>query len=197
MSISCHAFLCYNFDMMRLHVLYDYKGIYPELSGKALTDALIRRCLGREDAVIYRTEQGKPYVRISGEEDCAGLYISVSHSGSAFAMLEADKEAGLDIQYKRNIHVDRIAERFFTQEEKEYITAGDTTERFFQLWTRKEAYSKYTGAGIEQVVKKETILGRSDVRFNDFQLEDGCFCSVCIGIEEGDQNDEIQISYGK
>ena len=189
--------LCYNLFMMKLHVLYDYKGIYPELSGKVLTDALIRRCLGREDAAIFRTEQGKPYVRVSGEEDCAGRYISVSHSGDAFAMLEADEEVGLDIQYERTISADRIADRFFTQEEKEYIAAGNTTERFFQLWTRKEAYSKYTGAGIEQVVKKESILGRSEVRFTDFQLEDGCFCSVCIDTEEGDQKVEIQISYGE
>ena len=183
--------------MMKLHVIYDYKGIYPELSGKVLTDALIRRCLGIEDAVIYRTEQGKPYVRISKEEDSSGLYISVSHSGSAFALLEADEEVGLDIQYERNISADRIADRFFTQKEKEYIAAGDTSERFFQLWTRKEAYSKYTGAGIEQVVKKESVLCREDVSFTDLQLEDGCFCSVCTGTEKGDQKDEIQISYGK
>ena len=32
---------------------------------------------------------------------------------------------------------------------------------------------------------------------SDLQLEDGCFCSVCIGAKEGDQEDEIQISYGK
>ena len=183
--------------MMKLHILYDYKGIYPELSGKALTDALIRRCLRREDAVIYRTEQGKPYVRISGEEDCAMLYISVSHSGSAFALLEADEEVGLDIQHERNISTDRIAERFFTEEEAAYMASGNATERFFQLWTRKEAYSKFTGVGIEQVVKKETVLGRNDVSFTDFRLKDGCFCSVCTGTEEGDKTNEIQISYGK
>lgn len=197
MSISCHAFLCYNSDMMKLHVLYDYKGIYPAQSGKALTDALIRRCLRREDAVIYRTEQGKPYVRISGEEDCARLYISVSHSGNTFALVEADKEVGLDIQYERNISTNRIAERFFTEDEATYINETDAADRFYQLWTRKEAFSKYTGAGIEQVVKKEPVLGRKDVSFTDLQLEDGCFCSVCTGTKEGDQTDEIQISYGK
>ena len=183
--------------MMKLHVLYDYKGIYPELSGKALTDALIRRCLGREDADIYRTDLGKPYVRISGEEDRDGLFISVSHSSRTFALLQADKEVGLDIQHERNISKDKIAERFFTQEESAYIAAEESTDRFFQLWTRKEAYSKYTGAGIEQVVKKEPVLGREDVSFTDLHLEEGCFCSVCTGTEEGDQTDEIQISYGE
>ena len=63
--------------MVKLHVIYDYKSIYPELSGKALTDALIRRCLGREDAEIYRSDKGKPFVRYP-EADTVGPFISVS-----------------------------------------------------------------------------------------------------------------------
>ena len=48
---------------------------------------------------------------------------------------------------------------------------------------------------MEHVIKKEPMP--ADVRFADFRLEDGCFCAICMAAEEGDQSDEIQISYGE
>ena len=187
--------LCYNLFMMKLYIIYDYKSICPDLSGKALTDALIRRCLGREDAVIRRTEKGKPYVRFQ-EADHDGPFISVSHSESTFALLVSETEAGMDIQYARGSIAERIAARYFTEEEAETVAADDTGDRFYELWTRREAYSKFTGIGLEQVINKEP-LPEGNVRFIDLRLEDGCFCAICTVAEEGDQSDEIQISYGE
>ena len=183
--------------MMKLHIIYDYKSIHPDLKGRALTDALVRKCLDMEDAVIERTEKGKPYVRLPGSGPRTAPFISVSHSEDTFALLVSDWEAGLDIQYARNAKTDRIAARYFTQDETEQIADDETGDRFFELWTRKEAYGKYVGTGLEQIMKKEQVLSRDDVRFTDLRLEDGCFCAVCTGTEEGDQSDEIQISYGE
>ena len=187
--------LCYNLRMLKLHIIYNYKSIYPEHSGKALTDALIRRCLGREDAVIRRSEKGKPFVRMP-ESDSDGPFISVSHSVSTFALLVSDRDAGVDIQYARGANTERIAARYFTREEADAVAADDTGNRFFELWTRKEAYSKLTGAGLEQVMKKEP-LPAENVRFIDLRLEDGCYCAICSLTKEGEQTDEIQISYGE
>ena len=189
--------LCYNSDMMKLHIINDYKSIYPQLRGKDLTDALIRDCLGREDAVIERTDKGKPYVRLTDDDPCGAPFISVSHSEDLFALLVSDREAGLDIQHARNAKTNRIAARYFTAEEAEQAAADGTSNRFFEIWTRKEALSKYVGTGLEHIMQKEQVLDRDDVRFTDLRLEDGCFCSVCTGTEEGDHSDEIQISYGK
>ncbi|GEM_PF-1116356 len=175
---------------MKLHIIYDYKSKHPELRGRDLTDALIGDCLGRERAVIERTDEGKPYV--SG-----GPFISVSHSMDTFALLVADREAGLDIQYARDVKREKIADRYFTAEEAELAAADDAADRFFELWTRKEAYGKYVGTGLAQIIKTEQVLSRDDVRFTDLRLEDGCFCAVCAGTEEGDRTDEIQISYGE
>jgi len=183
--------------MMKLHIINDYKSIYPQLRGKDLTDALIRDCLGREDAVIERTDKGKPYVRLTDDDPCGAPFISVSHSEDLFALLVSDREAGLDIQHTRNAKTNRIAARYFTAEEAEQAAADGASNRFFEIWTRKEALSKYVGTGLEHIMQKEQVLDRDDVRFTDLRLEDGCFCSVCTGTEEGDQSDEIQISYGK
>ena len=180
--------------MMKLFVIYQYKGIRPELRGKALTDALIRRYLGREDAVIHRTEKGKPYVRFPGQDGDAP-FISVSHSENTFALLVSETEAGLDIQYPRGVKAERIAARYFTEEEAAEVAEDSTGDRFFELWTRREAFSKYTGIGLEQVMTGELLT--EDVRFIDLRLEDGCYCAICTQREEGDQSDEIQISYGE
>ena len=95
------------------------------------------------------------------------------------------------------IKADRIAARCFTDNEAAFAATDEWDSRFYTLWTRKEAYSKYTGLGLEQIMKREDVLERKDVSFLDLRLDDGCFCAVCTGIEEGDASDEIQISYGK
>ena len=78
-----------------------------------------------------------------------------------------------------------------------FAAADEGNSGFYKLWTRKEAYCKYTGLGLEQIMKREDVLEREDVSFRDLRLDDGCFCAICTGTEEGDASDEIQISYGK
>lgn len=183
---------------MKLYVIKDYKKAFPALRGKELTDALIRQCLGSDDAVITRNERGKPFVCRSGQD--AGddrAYISVSHSEDTFALIEADRNVGLDIQYPRSVKADRIAARCFTEEEAAFAAADEGSSTFYKLWTRKEAYCKYTGLGLEQIMRREDVLEREDVSFRDLRLDDGCFCAICTGTEEGDASDEIQISYGE
>lgn len=181
---------------MKLYVIYNYKSKYPALSGRDLTDALIRECLGREDLVIERTEKGKPYI---AGADSGGSCISVSHSEGTFALLVSGRNAGLDIQYgDRNVKIDRIAARCFPAEEAAYASDDSTGSRFFTLWTRKEAYSKYTGIGMEQIMKKEPVPDSSGILFTDLRLPDGCYCSICserTGEKGGQNPDEIQISY--
>jgi len=174
---------------MELYIIYQYKELFPELKGKPLTDALIRDCLGREDAAVSRTEKGKPSVD--------GVCISVSHSQDTFALLVSAANVGVDIQYSRSVKPDRIAARYFSEREAAYISGDDSEDRFFEIWTRKEAYSKYTGKGLEQIMEKEEVLAREDVTFTDIRLEDGCYCAVCTGKEKGAGTDEIQISYRK
>jgi phosphopantetheinyl transferase len=53
-----------------------------------------------------------------------------------------------------------MAERFFTEEEAEYVREGDDDPlRFVKVWVRKEAYSKYTGKGLSD--------------FSSFSVSDG------------------------
>lgn len=168
--------------IMVLYIYEDYKKLFPGIEGRQLTDLLIintlKQCGVYADKIL-RTEKGKPYIERDTFGQCT--YISVSHSGSYFVCLISDKPVGIDIQQQRKVKAENIAQRYFTEEEQNYIQSkGD--EGFFFIWARKEAYSKYTGKGLEEIFKGINVLTRDDVEFIDFQLEKGMYCSCCIMI---------------
>ena len=97
---------------------------------------LLSHVFGTE--VTYRyTEKGKPYL------DDLSHHFSISHSQQWVALAVSETNIGLDLQANAPIRP-AVLRRCFTQEEQNYV--GEDAERFAQLWTRKEAYSKYTVA---------------------------------------------------
>ena len=173
---------------MKLFIIEQYKEEYPELKGRQLTEALVRSILEEQGIIepqILRTDRGKPY--LAGNE----LYFSVSHSEDMFACLLADCNVGLDIQQLRDVRAEALARKYFTEEEYHYMKSRGE-DGFFRLWTRKEAFAKYTGRGLEEILQKVPVLGRSDVIFTDLSLGDGLYGSCCCGIEE--EEHEISVS---
>ncbi|QAT42597.1 4'-phosphopantetheinyl transferase family protein [Aminipila luticellarii] len=124
-------------------ILYVYNG--KEHKGKN-GEELIKRALKDysgdvyKDAVIRRGKQGKPYF------ENVPVNFSVSHSGSLWVCLVAVFPVGVDIQLCKELPYEKLAKRFFTEEEAAYVQQKGA-EAFFQVWTRKEAYVKYTGLG--------------------------------------------------
>lgn len=168
--------MCRLFErIMKLYFFENYKELFPDLTGQCLTDRLIIRALeeyGTSACRIHRTDRGKPYV----DKD---VHLSVSHSGEHFVCLISEKLVGVDIQKARRADMTKISRRYFTREECDYADEAGS-EGFFLLWTRKEAYCKYTGRGLEEILKGTSVLNREDVEFFDFQLEKGLYCSCCI-----------------
>lgn len=161
---------------MKLYIIENYKDKYGNLKGSELSDALIFYCLQDYrrgiSYEILRTEKGKPYL-----EGAEKLYLSVSHSENTFACIFSDTEVGLDIQYKRNVAVKKIAQRYFTVGEQRYI--GEDGDKFFRIWTRKEAYAKYLGIGLETVINGTDVLNRDDAVFTDIMHDNLIHISFC------------------
>lgn len=180
---------------MKLYIINDYKSIYPQLKGSELTDRLIQMCLG--DCTVYRQPGGKPFIADLSDSCFAENHISVSHTNEIFGLLVAGSNVGLDIQERRDVDAAKIAARFFSPKEAELVNMSDSTDEFFRLWTRKEAYAKYTGAGIKQVAAGTEVLQPEEVEFRDYMLDtaNDCFCAICA--QKGAELDEIQISYRK
>ena len=162
--------------MLELHLFESYKEEYPQLKGRDLTDRFICRALeesGIRSTIIQRTDKGKPYLADGS------AYISVSHSSDLIGICVADEEVGIDLQHRRNSNVQKIANRFFSQDEVGYLKIQENEDAFYRLWTRKEAFAKLTGDGMGQLVKPVSVLERTDVEFEDFMLEDGLYGCIC------------------
>ena len=173
-------------SIMELYIIEDYREIYPDLKGSALTDKLTEDCVrryGLQEFHILRTQKGKPYIANSTDskedEEMNDTNISVSHSGNIFVCIVSEKPVGIDVQHRRVASTEKIADRYFKDEENAYV-AERGENGFFTLWTRKEAYSKLTGKGLEEIIGGASVLDREDVEFTDMQLEEGVWCSYCI-----------------
>ncbi|MBO5402792.1 MAG: 4'-phosphopantetheinyl transferase superfamily protein [Clostridia bacterium] len=105
---------------------------------------------GNPDVEVVYGSRGKPSVKGIDKK-----YVSVTTTGAVMVVVFSDKPVGIDGEYlgrfndNSNHDYLAIAERFFTEEEAEYVRANDSDAvAFAKVWVRKEAYSKYTGKGL-------------------------------------------------
>ena len=104
-----------------------------------------------KDIIIKKTAQGKPFLSDSG------LFISLSHTDGMVAVAVSDCEVGVDIERTKLVDL-KIAKRFFTDSEQDYVfESDDATDRFFEIWTKKEAYIKKIGKGLSTDIGVCTI----------------------------------------
>lgn len=109
--------------------------------------------------VICKNEFGKPYLR-----DYSNTHYNISHTKGAIVCCVSDEPVGIDIERVKKINR-RIAERFFTQNEQNYIfdDIENQDERFAEIWTKKEAYVKFLGVGIEKNFESVDVLDQSEL----------------------------------
>ena len=71
----------------------------------------------------------------------------LSHSGMYVAAAFGTEDIGVDVELMRT-GKQKIAQRFFAEDERKYLEKCWTDEAFTGIWTRKEAYIKAVGTGI-------------------------------------------------
>ncbi len=81
------------------------------------------------------------------------VQFSVSHTGGIWVCVFANRPVGCDVQMHREnddpARLSRLAKRWFSAEECRYLEEnGYTPTEFYRIWSRKEAYVKFTGEGI-------------------------------------------------
>ncbi|MEA4964461.1 MAG: 4'-phosphopantetheinyl transferase superfamily protein [Oscillospiraceae bacterium] len=76
------------------------------------------------------------------------LHCSVSHSGGIWLCALSGLPVGVDLQRHQPCPWEKIAARFFSDEETSWLN-GQPAACFFDVWCAKESYLKYTGAGME------------------------------------------------
>ncbi len=109
--------------------------------------------------------------------------FNISHSGDyVICAIEVADGARLGVDIQSPIAAERqkrLVGRFFAPDEVEYYKKhGESADIFLSMWTRKEAYLKYTGSGIAVDLRSVSTLDRTDVRFFDYMCEN-CSVSLC------------------
>lgn len=99
-------------------------------------------------------KSGKPFFK-----NFPWIHFNISHSKNFIALVFSENDAGIDIEKKRDVNL-KIAERFFTIQERKLVTNSDS---FFYVWTRKEAILKKYGKGIKDI-KKYPILKNNSIK---------------------------------
>ena len=99
-------------------------------------------------------ERGKPF--LVGNP----LAFSVSHSGEEILIgISPLSAVGVDIEkIDPSRALERLARRFYHPEENLALGEIISAEKFFRVWTRKEAYLKLEGGGIDRELREFSVL---------------------------------------
>ena len=135
-------------------------------------------CAVAPESITYGIkEHGKPYAKNLAVE------FNISHSGDMVVCAVDDKPIGIDIEHIRSINLS-VAKRICTDEELLYLfghipmkqdliyTANtEILNRFFELWTAKEAYSKCVGNNLQ-------FADTSSIEYCSFSLQKDYVISI-------------------
>ena len=136
---------------------------------------------------IQRDERGRPhFVRV------VGIDFSISHSGSlsVAAVSEDHHRVGVDLELIRADRAflnERIAERYFTEQEKKLLADSRSADDFYRIWTEKEAVAKLFGIGLSELISHGgKIDGAEGLAVYRFVLTHGgerYFLTLCSDVE--------------
>jgi 4'-phosphopantetheinyl transferase len=144
--------------------------------GRGMLRTIVAACLetSPEELVFATNREGKPALDAAAG---AALEFNVSHSGR-WVVIGVTRQArvGVDVELMRPLSDrDRLIERFFASAEARAIQALAEEERhaaFFACWTRKEAFIKAIGSGLQFDLKRFEVAVRADGPAALLTLED-------------------------
>lgn len=163
--------------MLNIFIIYDWqsKRIPTNLGKKLLVKILSDRGCKISNEDIKRTSLGKPYI------DNIPYKFSISYSDNVLVIAIADSDIGVDIEKMDCRKSNKlIVEKFFAENEKDYVRQKvNSRQSFFEIWTKKEAYVKYLGVGIDKNFKKYDVFMMDDeIRIVTF-VKNNYFLSYC------------------
>ncbi len=121
---------------------------------------------------LHYDERNKPLA-----DNC---FVSISHSRDMIAVCKSDKPVGIDIEFMATDRdYQKIAKRFYKGKELEYLNTSPSTATFYEIWTKKEAYSKISGQGAIEIFDGFDVLNLEGFEFQTEIIGDYAL-SVCV-----------------
>lgn len=156
--------------------------LYAQLAVKVI--ARNKYNISLQDLEITADSNGKPYFKKYPQ-----IHFNISHSNNAVAIAFSDRAVGIDTEQVMDCNM-KIAKRFFTKEEIEYLeNSSNPSIAFTKIWTQKEAYIKAVGEGLAIALDSFCVLNDPLYnRFNTVSVED-----FIISYYDGEINNLIPI----
>lgn len=122
---------------------------------------------------------GKPELE-TGTGEQTRLHFNLSHSGNYAAAVFSDRPVGIDIEVLRTGR-QKIAGRFFSEQEKQYLNEHWDDGSFTKIWTRKESYLKATGEGLSAALCSFSVLDDKvgEYEMRSYELPEKVWLTVC------------------
>lgn len=147
------------------------------LLGRVLVRGLLSGYFGGRprDWQIELDDRGRPYLS-NRPDHTALIFFNLSHTAGMVAAAFARTElVGVDVERedRQDISLD-VARRFFGPEELaelELLAPGPRQQRFFELWTLKEAYLKARGKGLAGGLDRVWFQSQAGVTVAHFDPE--------------------------
>ncbi|MGA9977113.1 MAG: 4'-phosphopantetheinyl transferase superfamily protein [Candidatus Sulfotelmatobacter sp.] len=134
----------------------------PDRNSYIAARGILRELLGRylsqtpDEIEFDYGPQGKPALRNESSQRPVQFNVSHSHGVALFAFA-VGRQVGVDVELVRpDFAGEKIAERFFSPQEVMELRSlppAVQDEGFFLCWTRKEAYIKARGEGLQIPLK--------------------------------------------
>lgn len=148
-------------ERLRAERFYSERDRLHFIVGRGLLRTILGRYLGLEPSRLHfcYSAYGKPSLDPKGFENSSGLALfNLAHShGLALYAITHQRKVGVDLEYIRPIEADQIVEQFFSARERAVFRSLPTSQKqeaFFNCWTRKEAYLKASGRGLDGPLDK-------------------------------------------
>jgi phosphopantetheine--protein transferase-like protein len=148
-----------NDDRIKAEKLHNSKDQQTTLICHTLLRLILSSRLNKNpDEILYRLgAKGKP------ELNDNSLFFNISHTTDSFVIAISENfPVGVDLEgLNKHLNYEPIVKRFFSEKEAEYIlnTPVESKDRFFLLWTRKEALLKAIGTGIIPHFSRIEVFG--------------------------------------
>ena len=140
-------------DRLRFH-----RDQHRSLTGDLLAEKLLAEQFGIADGRLEVSSTGQPL--LVGSD----LHISIAHCETAVVCAAAEQPVGIDIEKIRPMDL-AITRHICTPEEMDYLFGHppapeeltlcrdpEILQKFFEIWTAKEAYFKCLGTGITNLL---------------------------------------------
>ncbi len=135
------------------------KSAFGVLTAYSLLRRQLKLCWNIDRPVIAYERTGKPFL-----PEHPRLHINLSHSREYAVCALSDEPVGTDTETVRALR-DCLWRRVLTQ--AEYSWADGDQGRLFRLWTLKESYFKFTGAGLTEPMRSvEFTFGENGPEVN-------------------------------